>query len=78
MVVHEVIEAPGKVVLHASGTGNSMTGSTYANEWMKVYTLENDASGTPKIIKLKDFNDSHFMVTFFPAELERIKKMESS
>jgi hypothetical protein len=46
------------------------------NEYTLVLTFSRGSESTevPKIIALKEFVDSHFVMTFFPAERERMRK----
>ncbi|EJD41618.1 hypothetical protein AURDEDRAFT_169277 [Auricularia subglabra TFB-10046 SS5] len=73
----EIVEETGKIAFHATSTGTSATGASYANEYILIVQFREDESGTPKISCVKEFVDSQFSVAFFAAERERIAKAQT-
>jgi len=62
MTIHEVIEGKedDKIVVHASGKGESKEGVPYANEYMFIFKFKPSAveGELPKIVCKKEFVDS--------------------
>lgn len=97
--VHEIIETPGKVVVHVcsplcsqfytpdrmhhlakqlTGDGASTTGHPFLCEWIIIYHLEEESDGEVRIVLVKEFLDSHFMVPFMVEETKRLQELKGN
>ncbi|TFK45090.1 hypothetical protein BDQ12DRAFT_674104 [Crucibulum laeve] len=80
--IHEVIETPDKMTVHASSKGSSTLGTPYNNEYILILhftspptvTPSSEASGewTPKIKLVKEFVDSAVSIKFFTEDRAKI------
>lgn len=69
VTIEEIIECPGKVLIHASSVGMTTTGAPYANEYNLTFHLK--SGDDPVIFCIKEFVDSKYSFDFFPAERAR-------
>jgi len=71
VTLHEIVEAPGRIFLHASSKATSTTGFPYSNEYNILLYVTPQPTGPPKISVAKEFVDSKFTLEFFVAERQR-------
>ncbi|KAJ7594857.1 hypothetical protein C8J56DRAFT_927795 [Mycena floridula] len=73
MTLHEVIEAQGMIIFHASAVGLSMQDTCFTNEYNIIMTLvpPDTDYDLPKISAVKEFVDSDAIVRFFAEEREK-------
>ncbi|EJD41677.1 hypothetical protein AURDEDRAFT_146014 [Auricularia subglabra TFB-10046 SS5] len=63
-IIHEVFEGPGHVTVQMSSRGTTKSGKAFANEYMAVFQVRQDASGAYKIVRVKEFMDSQTMTNW--------------
>lgn len=68
LYLHEIIEAPMKIIVQATSTATFHTGVPYVNEYMMVFHLAKQTDGELKIRKVEEFVDSRAMAVFFPMD----------
>ncbi|KAF8161482.1 hypothetical protein B0H34DRAFT_643043, partial [Crassisporium funariophilum] len=81
LTIHEVIEAGDKMTIHASSTGESITGAPYANEYTYIVQFvppppNQGGKALPKMRFVKEFVDSSATVKFFTEERAKAKARE--
>ncbi|CAL1714274.1 unnamed protein product [Somion occarium] len=67
LYLHEVIEAPMKIIVQATTTA-TFHSAPYVNEYMMVFHLAKQTDGELKIRKVEEFVDSRAMAVFFPMD----------
>ncbi|KAF9012705.1 hypothetical protein BDQ17DRAFT_720999 [Cyathus striatus] len=71
----EVVEAGDKMTIHGSGTGESITGTPYKNEFMIIMHFTSPApNGETKICLVKEFVDGMSTVKFFTDERTKARE----
>ncbi|KAL4243025.1 hypothetical protein ABKN59_011250 [Abortiporus biennis] len=63
-IVHEIIENPTKIAVHASSTAGSPKG-TYTNEYVFMFYTTEKADGTWKLDAIQEFLDSKYTSDYF-------------
>ncbi|KAH8086662.1 hypothetical protein BXZ70DRAFT_910293 [Cristinia sonorae] len=69
--VHEVVEAPGRVVLHAAADAMTKPGFPYINEYILIFHVAEQPDGSFKLTSAKEFVDSKFTAGF----MEQLQKV---
>ncbi|KAF8514612.1 hypothetical protein JB92DRAFT_3115516 [Gautieria morchelliformis] len=75
VTIHEHIEAPGKLFMHATSKSTSRTGLPYANECCLIMHFIALDGGPLKISLIREFVDSKFNAHFFEEEREKRKAL---
>jgi len=61
---HEVVEAPGRVVIHATADAKTKPGFPYSNEYIIIFHLAEQPDKSYKLTSAKEFVDSKFTAVF--------------
>jgi len=69
--IYEVVESPGKLVLHASSSGTTVTEYPYANEYVTIVHVAKPEDGDYRISSIREFLDSKYTSESFPKERKR-------
>jgi len=77
-IFHSVIETPGKVILHFSGTANTSIGVEMNREMIWIGHIVTDEDGSLKLKQIEEFTDSKAYLEFFKAVEEAKAKRNSS
>ncbi|TCD71777.1 hypothetical protein EIP91_003120 [Steccherinum ochraceum] len=64
VAISEVIESPGRVLVHASANATTKVNVPYANEYIIIFSLAEQADGSHKLTAAKEFVDSKFVAGF--------------
>ncbi|CAL1703176.1 unnamed protein product [Somion occarium] len=64
--INEVIDAPGKVVIHANATADTSINFDYVAEYIMIFTVA-EQGGKLVLTKVKEFTDSKFTAGFIGA-----------